>query len=47
MNAIGGMAVGQRGEGLGQPVVGIDTVQLAVFATARKLHLLVKRWRLS
>lgn len=31
MNAIGGMAVGERGEGLGQPFVGIDAAQLAVF----------------
>lgn len=30
MNAIGGMAVGERGEGLGQPFVGIDAAQLAV-----------------
>ncbi|KFG89873.1 hypothetical protein BV98_002378 [Sphingobium herbicidovorans NBRC 16415] len=31
MNAIGGMAVGERSEGLGQPVVWVDPAQLAVF----------------
>jgi hypothetical protein len=31
MNAIGGMAVGERSEGLGQPVVGVNRAQLAVF----------------
>ena len=31
MNAIGRMAVGERGQGLGQPVVGIDAAQLAIF----------------
>jgi len=31
MNAIGRVAVGERGHCLGQPFVGIDVAQLAVF----------------
>lgn len=31
VNEIGGMAVGERSEGLGQPVVGVSAAQLAVF----------------